>query len=44
MVKPIGHFRILYNKESLSEDELIDFEVLLYFLGVEITSDLKTVL
>ena len=28
MVKPIGHFRILYNKESLSEDELIDFEVL----------------
>ena len=28
MVKPIEEFRILYNKESLSEDELIDFEVL----------------
>lgn len=27
MVKPIEHFRNLYNKEELSDDELIDFEV-----------------
>ena len=28
MVKPIEYFRLLYDKESLSDDELIDFEVL----------------
>jgi alpha-amylase/alpha-mannosidase (GH57 family) len=28
MIKPIEHFRELYQKEALNEDELIDFEVL----------------
>ena len=28
MVKPIEYFRLLYDKESFSDDELIDFEVL----------------
>jgi len=28
MIKPIEHFTLLYHKEELSDDELIDFEVL----------------
>ena len=45
MVQPIEHFKLLYNKEELSDDELLDFEVLfmLAWCGNYLRKENKTV-